>query len=259
MNQNRLLQKTTEHYQEFPFDFLTEEDESQIELHQPKPFLKFVEDYISAGTRVVEVGCGPGRGTMFLDKLGTDLLAIDIAPGSITLARRRAPNTVFIQATNTQLPIKNNVFDVVVSDGVIHHTPDAYQSFCENARVLKGNGMLYLGVYRRKRYYYYIYNHIGRPVRWLEKRTWGKVFISLTLLPLYYVVHLFKSRGKRTWLGAQNFFYDYIITPQASFHTREEVTEWGIKNQLELIDYVENVGNIHVFIFRKGSMKNNDK
>ena len=75
--------------------------------------------------------------------------------------------------------------------------------------------------------------------------------ICATLLPIYYAVHLVKSRGKRTWYGAKNLFYDYVITPQATFHTREEITEWGRNNGLELIEYDENVGNVHAFVFSK--------
>ena len=72
-----------------------------------------------------------------------------------------------------------------------------------------------------------------------------------TMLPLYYGVHLLKTRGKRTWHGAKNFFYDYIITPRASFHRREEIEAWGRAAGLDLVTYEPNVGNVHAFVFRK--------
>jgi len=251
MNESQLQTLTEAHYNEFPFDFLTKEDEQNIENLQPAPFLRFANTYFLPGIKVAEIGCGPGRGTLFMARREVDLLAVDISPGSLCLARRRAPSASFVQASNMQLPLKDDYFDVVVSDGVIHHTPDAYRSFSENARILKPGGMIYVGVYRRKRYYYYVYTYFGRPIRWLEKRAWGKAMIYSTLLPFYYAVHLIKSRGKRTWRGAKNFFYDYIITPQATFHTFEEIVKWGQKNRLELIEYDENVGNVHAFYFRK--------
>jgi len=92
---------------------------------------------------------------------------------------------------------------------------------------------------------------IPLPVRWLEHRPWGRALVNGTLLPVYYLAHLVKSRGKRTWRGARNFFYDYIITPRATFHTREEVEEWGRRSGLELLEYHPNVGNVHAFFFRK--------
>lgn len=252
---NRELQTHTKaHYDDFPFDYLTAEDERNIETMQPAPFLRFANAYLKQGTKAAEIGCGTGRGTLFMMRRGVDLLAVDISRGSLRLARRRAPNCLFVQATNLQLPLPDGFFDAVVSDGVIHHTPDAYRSFCENARILKPGGPMYVGVYRRRRYYYYLYTHLGRPIRWLEKRAWGEALIYTTLLPLYYAVHLIKSRGKRTWNGAKNFFYDYIITPQATFHTREEIEAWGRENGLELVEYYENVGNVHAFVFRKADI-----
>lgn len=251
MSGGDLQAHTKAHYDGFPFDFLTAEDEQNIETLQPAPFLRFADAYLKPGTKAAEIGCGPGRGTLFMARRGVDLLAVDISAGSLGLARRRAPDCRFVQATNLQLPLVDRSFDAVVSDGVIHHTPDAHRSFSENARILKPGGMMYVGVYRRKRYYYYLYTYLGRPVRWLEKRGWGKVLIYAILLPLYYGVHLIKSRGKRTWHGAKNFFYDYIITPKVTFHTREEIEGWGRENGLELVGYDENVGNVHAFVFRK--------
>jgi ubiquinone/menaquinone biosynthesis C-methylase UbiE len=248
---NELQKNTKAHYNDFPFDFMTEEDEKNIESLQPTAFFRFVNQYINSDMHVAEIGCGPGRATLFMVRRGIDLLAVDISLGSLRLARRRAPQGRFILASNLDLPLQDSAFDVVVSDGVIHHTPDAYRSFCENSRILRPGGVMYVGVYRRKRYYYYLYTYLGEPIRWLEKRVWGKALIYATLLPVYYVVHLVKSRGKRTWEGAKNFFYDYIITPQATFHTREEIVEWGRNNSLSLIEYDENIGNVHAFFFRK--------
>lgn len=251
MNKGQLQKLTKSHYNDFPFDFLTEEDEQHIERLQPKAFLRFADRHLVAGTSVAEIGCGPGRASLFLARRGIDLLAVDISLGSLRLARRRAPKNKFVLASNLNLPLPDCTFDAVVSDGVIHHTPDAYRSFCENARILRPGGVMYVGVYRRIRYYYYFYTYLGRPIRWLEKRILGKTLVLGTLLPIYYAAHLVKSRGKRTWHGAKNLFYDYIITPQATFHTREEIEEWGRENGLELIEYDENVGNVHAFVFTK--------
>ena len=251
MSQADLQQETVMHYDDFPFDFLTAEDERNIEKLQPAPFLHFANHYLSSDTPVAEIGCGPGRATLFMAKRNIPVLAVDISFGSLQLARKRAPASLFVRASNLDLPMQDASFARVVSDGVIHHTPDAWRSFCELARILQPGGMLYLAVYRRRRYYYYIYTWLGRPIRWLERQQWGKVLIHLTLLPLYYLVHKVKSRGKRTWHGARNFFYDYIITPQATFHTRDEIELWGQRNALELVDYDEHVGNVHAFVFHK--------
>ena len=188
---------------------------------------------------------------MYLTSNGADVTAVDLSAASLARARKRAPAAGFVRGTVMALPFCNACFELVIADGVLHHTPDARGAFAECVRVLRPGGYLYLGVYNRRRYYYYIYTYGGPPIRWLERSVAGRVLLALTLVPLYYVAHLAKSRGRRTWEGAKNFFYDYIITPQASFHTREEITAWGSAVRLEIVKYDASLGNVHVFIFRK--------
>ena len=75
--------------------------------------------------------------------------------------------------------------------------------------------------------------------------------IHATLLPIYYLVHLVKSGGKRTWRGARHFFYDYFITPRASFHSRDQIADWCRDAGLSVLEYDPHVGNVHAFILRK--------
>ena len=247
----RLQSRTRAHYDRFPFDFLSEEDERCIEQLQPRPFRRFVGTHLGSEALVAEVGCGPGRATMFMEARGIEVVAVDLSENSLHLARRRAPNCSYVKATNILLPFADGTFDAVVSDGVIHHTANPRRSFAENARILRRRGVMYLAVYRRRRYYYYFYTYLGRPVRWLGKSSLGRLLVHATLLPVYYLVHQFKSRGRRTWGGAKNLFHDYILTPQATFHTREEIIDWGNAERLTLLEYEQNVGNVHAFIFEK--------
>lgn len=252
MSNAPLQTKSQEHYNEFPFDFLSKEDEERIEDLQPPPFKEFVNKYVKDTDQIIDVGCGPGRATLFLYKRHFNVTSFDLSMGSIKLSRNRAPHTQYICGTNLALPIKSESFDIVVSDGVIHHTPDARKSFHENASLLKKNGYMFCAVYQRHRYYYYFYTYLGRPIRWLEKRDWGKSLIYSTLLPIYHFVHLIKSKGKRTWYGSKNFFYDYIITPQATFHTKKEIETWGREEGLTLLEYDnKRSGNVHSFVFKK--------
>ena len=113
---------------------------------------------------------------------------------------------------------------------------------------------MFVAVYNRRGYYYYFYTYLGVPIRWLEQYRIGRIMISASLLPIYYLVHLVKSKGTRTWSGAKNFFYDYIITPRASFHTREEIVSWGNEHYLTLLSYFPGPGNVHTFVLRKKSL-----
>lgn len=248
-----LQKRTAAHYDAHPLEFLRPTDEASIREMQPAPFRRFVAQYLGPGVHVAEIGCGPGRGTLFMSGQGIEVTAVDISRRSLGLARQRAPGARYVQASNVHLPLRDGDYDVVVSDGVIHHTPDARRSFAENARLVRPGGAYYLGIYNRRRYYYYLYTFAGRPLRRLERHAAGRLFLLATLVPLYWAVHWVRSGGKRTWRGAVNFFYDYFITPRASFHTREEVCDWGSAEGLELVDYDPSLGNVHVFVFRRPS------
>ena len=248
----QVLERLTKtHYDTYPFEFLTPRDEVSIRSLQPRPFLNFVETYARGGMSVAEIGCGPGRATMYLEQRGFHVTAVDLSRTSIALARGRAPGTRFVQGNNLALPFADASFDLVVSDGVIHHTPDSFEAFAENVRVLGLGGYLYLAVYNRRRYYYYIYTYVGALVRLVERTRVGRaILVYAILFPPYYAVHLIKSQGRCTLRGARNFFYDYMITPRASFHTREEVEGWATKSSLDLLMY-NTIGNVHAFVFRK--------
>jgi ubiquinone/menaquinone biosynthesis C-methylase UbiE len=250
-----LQNRTRHHYDSHPFDAITAEDEHQPRRIQPKPFIEFCEQYLQHEMSVAEIGCGPGRGIMYLTASKVDVTAIDISATSIARARKRAPNARYVRATTMALPFCNECFDVVVSDGVIHHTPNARAAFMESVRILRDGGYFYLGIYNRRRYYYYVYTYAGPPVRWLARSAAGRAALLMTIIPLYYLVHLAKSRGRRTWGGAKNFFYDYIITPQATFYAREEIAEWGDEVGIKLMKYDPSLGNVHVFVFRKPSIQ----
>lgn len=246
-----LQRRTRAHYEAYPFEFLTPDDEASIERMQPRPFIRFIGRHADPGMSAAEIGCGPGRGTMYLVQKSLDVTALDISRSSLQLARSRAPQARYVEASNLALPFPDASFDLVVSDGVIHHTPDAYRSFCENVRVLKPDGHYYLGVYNRSRYYYYLYTFLGAPLRQVERSSLGRAAIYLTVFPVYYAAHVLKSRGKRTFRGARNFFYDYLMTPRASFHSRDEIESWARANRLDLLEYDASLGNVHVFTLRK--------
>jgi SAM-dependent methyltransferase len=253
-----LQARTAAHYDAHPLDFLTPDDEARIEDWQPRAFRRFAEKFLRADDRIAEIGCGPGRATLYLVRKGFAVFAIDLSFGSVQLARRRAPEAVYAVGTNLGLPLQDEAFDAVISDGVIHHTPDPPRAFAEDVRILRPGGHLYLALYNRHGHYRYFYTYVGAPIRWLEKRGWGRALVRATLLPIYYVVHLVKSRGKRTWRGAGHFFYDYFMTPRASFHSREEVEAWGRAAGSSLVDYDPDVGNVHAFVFRKGDTAGRD-
>lgn len=99
--------------------------------------------------KILDIGCGNGRDSIYLAKAGYPAVGIDITPNAVLLAKRngkkflnktRAKNLEFILANAEKLPFKDNYFDAVYSIGVLHSS-DLKKSLRETARVLKKGGV----------------------------------------------------------------------------------------------------------------------
>lgn len=63
---------------------------------------------------------------------------------------RRFSNAHVIQADISRLPFADCTFDFIVSDGVLHHTPDTRQSFFSLCRCLRPGGEICVYIYVKK-------------------------------------------------------------------------------------------------------------
>ncbi len=100
---------------------------------------------ISAGSTVLEVGCGTGQLTDRLAYSGFNLTAIDIGPSMIAVARLRLETTdVSFQVTAFEdLAASEASFDLIVS-GTAFHWIDPEVKFHKSARLLRPGGWLAL-------------------------------------------------------------------------------------------------------------------
>ena len=101
---------------------------------------------------VLDSGCGGGRYSAAWRLLGaSSVVGVDISPININDATRRAElakleGVNFRQGKVLDLPCEDDEFDIVFSNGVLHHTTDWKKGIAELMRVLKsgGWGWLYL-------------------------------------------------------------------------------------------------------------------
>jgi ubiquinone/menaquinone biosynthesis C-methylase UbiE len=88
---------------------------------------------------VLELGCGAGDLSLQLVRRGARLTAIDVSPGMIELARRRAPEARFLVAPAEQTGLPDESFELVVGKWVLHHV-DVAAAATEIRRVLRPGG-----------------------------------------------------------------------------------------------------------------------
>ena len=90
---------------------------------------------------VLEVGCGPGElSERIRAELGASVVAIDISPRMVELARKRGVDAVVGDAED--LRFADASFDCVVAAWMLYHVPDVDRALGEFARVLRPNGHL---------------------------------------------------------------------------------------------------------------------
>jgi ubiquinone/menaquinone biosynthesis C-methylase UbiE len=132
-------------------------DHADFEAHararyQLEPYIhEFAGFTQSAGQRVLEVGVGMGADYLEWLKAGAQATGVDLSIASIERAKRRCELAGYVPDLRVSdaedLPFSDDVFDVVYSYGVMHHSPDTPQCIREAWRVLKPGGALRIMIY----------------------------------------------------------------------------------------------------------------
>lgn len=104
------------------------------------------------GRRVLDAGCGGGRWTVGLLRLGAEVTAVDFSAAG--LASTRAAGQAFgrletLRADLLHLPeeLRGRRFDLVFSFGVLHHTGDTWAALRNVAGLVAEDGLLFLYLY----------------------------------------------------------------------------------------------------------------
>lgn len=103
------------------------------------------------GKQLLEIGHGMGTDLLTFAEAGAEVSGIDITAEHHHLATRnfalhgRTATLKLCDSANIDFP--SSAFDIVYSNGVLHHTPDTVRCISEAYRVLKPGGTLILSLY----------------------------------------------------------------------------------------------------------------
>jgi SAM-dependent methyltransferase len=213
-------------YEETPFPNYEEFDSvgSLILKAQQGRFAKLLDDQIPPNSLVLECGCGTGQLSNFLSIANRTVFGTDICLNSLRLGqefkeRNGLRGVHFLQMNLFRPAVKQGTFDLVVANGVLHHTSDPLLGLESISRLVKPNGHAIVGLYHR-------YGRLITDLRRLVFRASGERFSFLD------------PNLRRTGLGSERrraWFRDQYRHPHESKHTIGEVIRWLERTGLQFV------------------------
>lgn len=142
----------------------TREFFEEVERYRYKEYAPWMPDLMGfdrfAGARLLEVGCGMGTDLLQFARGGAHCTGVDLTPRSVEISRHRfgvyGMRGDFLVSDGERLPFADESFDVVYSNGVLHHTPDTAGAAREIHRVLRKGGVAKVMLYHRNSFNYWI-------------------------------------------------------------------------------------------------------
>ncbi|NFV81547.1 class I SAM-dependent methyltransferase [Magnetospirillum aberrantis] len=115
------------------------------------------------GKRVLEVGPGAGGHSALLARHGAVMTSIDVTFDRARATQRKfelmgelASGCAALQGDAENLPFADATFDIVYSNGVLHHTYDTERAIAEVHRVLKPGGQAVIMLYCKDSWHYWV-------------------------------------------------------------------------------------------------------
>jgi len=185
---------------------------------------------------VLDAGIGAGRFTDVMARWGANVVGIDLS-FAVEAAHqnfRARDNVLVAQADIAHLPFKPETFDVVVSIGVLHHTPDTRQYFDALVPYVKHGGTIAIWVYPAEGDFLTRKQWIPFTSRIPDRMfyEWCRWFVPMALRHPNNVLIRFISRVfpfSRQGLGVENDILDTFDGYSPRFHgihTPAEVERW---------------------------------
>jgi ubiquinone/menaquinone biosynthesis C-methylase UbiE len=196
------------------------------------------------GSNVLEVGCGTGQMSIALSRYARHIYGIDLSKNSLIEGKK------FINSNNIKsvhlfrmnifkLFFEENTFDVIISNGVLHHTYNPKLAFSKLVRVLKPGGIIVIGLYHRygriiQKIRQSLINNFGDSFKFLDKRFREKI----------------SDKKKYAW------FLDQYKNPSETTHTYLEVLNWFKDENIEFLSSIPFDFNPENKLFQKREAKN---
>ncbi len=213
-------------YEETPFPNYDDHDSlsSLIDKSRRGLYARRLDEAIPYNSNVLEVGCGTGQLANFLGiscrrVIGSDICMNSLKLGEAFRKQHGLARVRFVQMNLFRPAFKPEQFDVVLCNGVLHHTADPRGGFRQLVELVKPGGHVVVGLYNRygrlltdtRRSWF---RATGGRARWIDPILRGSD----------------ESHDKR-----RAWFADQYRHPHESKHTSGEVLAWLDAAGLEFV------------------------
>ena len=169
-NHTKLLEN---YYNKFNEDKRLNSRRGQVEFTTN---LKYIEKYIPLGAKILDVGAGTGKYSLYLDKLGYDVEAVELVKQNLNVIKKKNPTLKSYLGNALDLSfLKENTYDAILLFGPIYHLKkrsEQLKAIEEAKRLLKPNGLLFISYCMNE---YAIITHGFKDGNILTSITSGKV------------------------------------------------------------------------------------
>ncbi len=164
----------------FPGYAAGDDGSSLLDRSRRSAFLRELDASIDPEARVIDFGCGTAQLAAFLALAGPrrTVYGVDGCKASLGCAeefraRTGTDNLQLVRADLFDLPVPEESFQVVISRGVVHHTPDPDLATANVAKRVAPGGILVLGFYETMGRAFHCARRrlgalVGRPIRVLD-------------------------------------------------------------------------------------------
>ena len=183
--------------------------------------------------RLMDVGCGTGEKSLVYAWLGANVMGCDANNEAIRIARENAKKIVIedkisFHVCNVFEITGRQKFDIVVSDGMLHHTSAPWAALDCVTKIVKPGGIIILGLAEPCGFFQ------RRLQRWLVKRIAGnnekKIISVAKKLFGRSLVRASKASGRTI----ESTIYDSFINPQVVTMPLNDIRRHFEKNKIHL-------------------------
>jgi SAM-dependent methyltransferase len=219
-------------YEETPFPNYQEHESvrSLIEKSRRGGYGHMLHQAIPFNSNVLEVGCGTGQLSNFLGISCRRVVATDMCLNSLRLGeefreKHGLDRTAFLQMNLFRPAFKAEQFDVVLCNGVLHHTSDPLGGFRGLVPLVRPGGFIVIG----------LYNRWGRRMTDIRRRLFRLSGGRGKWLDPYLRTAQLSVDKERAW------FADQYRHPHESKHSTGEVLRWFDR---EAVDFVRGIPSV---------------